>query len=99
MGNITLDSKTRAPLWWIRLSRGIRFFIISLIGIFSTTAMYSVDIRMKVIFWFSIAAIAIQTFDIFAGTKEVVNDDTIEIPDMPQTQTPTDPNSAELKID
>lgn len=76
--------KITAPFWWTNLSRALRFLLASLILNFSTSNMYSQDQTMKIIFWFGIGLLLIQTSDIFLDVKKIKNDDEdVEIPKKP----------------
>lgn len=70
-----------APYWWQNLSRALRFMLATLVLVFSTSSIYPQSTNMKIIFWFGIIMVLIQTVDIFLGTKKVKNDDSeVEIP-------------------
>ena len=80
MANVTFDVKTEAPAWWKRISRSLRFILASLIVTFSTTDMYSPDASKHIVFWLGIGVIVVTGLDIAIGTKQLEEEDTINLP-------------------
>ena len=77
---LTLDMGSSAPLWWKRLSRAIRFILASLIVSFSSTDLYDDHTSKKIVFFMGLGIILMSGLDIAFGSKELVEEDTLQKP-------------------